>query len=100
MSAAGEWLRKVLPFAIVLVLSLAIAWLFDNYDLIRDTLFGTAISYLYFPGAMFSAFLVCGIHGGMMPEFVCFFAGVFVETLVIWLALRAIWRLITRRSEH
>lgn len=93
VSAAGAWLRKILPFATVLALSLAIAWLFDNFDLIRDTPVGPAISYLYFPGAMFSVYFVCGLHDDTIPNFICYFAGVFLETLVIWLILRAIWRL-------
>jgi hypothetical protein len=91
MSNSHEWSHQVWPFAVVLALSLAIAWLFANFDLISGTLLGTVISYLYFPGAMFSAFLVCGIHGGSVPEFICYFAGVLLETLVIWVILRVLW---------
>jgi hypothetical protein len=39
VGVTGGWFRNVLAFAVVLALSLAVAWLFDNYDLVSGTFF-------------------------------------------------------------
>jgi hypothetical protein len=98
MITGNRWFRRILFFAIVLALSLDVAWLFDNHDLIRHASFGAVISYLYFPGMMFSEFFVCGVHGGLLPQFICFLVGAFVETLVVCVIVRTIWRLIARHG--
>ena len=98
MIPGNRWFRRVLFFAIVLALSLWVAWLFDDYDLIRDTFFGAAISYLYFRGMMFSARFIRGIDGGLLPQCICDRVGAFVETLVVCVIVRTIWRVVARHA--
>jgi len=95
MGSPGRF-RTIRALAIIVAISVAIVCLFESYDRFNETALGLAIAYFFLPGMMFSAFLVCGVHGGSLPDFLCVFVGVFVQLLVIWLIARAIWRLFAR----
>jgi hypothetical protein len=47
---------------------------------------------------MFSAVFVCGVHDDAIPKFICYFEGAFIEALVVWLILTAIWRAVRRST--
>ncbi len=91
MSRAIQLFRLTWPLLLVLAISFAVTWLFVGFDIVRSSPFGPVLGYIYVPAALLS-FIVCGGREATSGELWCLYTGVFVETLIIWLIVRTLWR--------